>query len=148
MISIFCFFDIRLGDMLLLKYSIFVVSALWGHSDNLKCQSNWAEYVVMSMMQNVFYDSPDLKVLQNWRKPIQSCKEQIALWEKTELLGGHLYMSFFLFFRSSIWPSVHPSIRRALYLRNCASCDQKFWYTHVKWWYLQVFFPFFGLLGG
>ena len=31
----------------------------------------------------------------------------------------------------------------ALYLRNCASYDCGFWYTFVKWWYLQQFFSFF-----
>ena len=31
----------------------------------------------------------------------------------------------------------------APYLRNQASSDHNFWYTRVKWWYLQVFFPFF-----
>ena len=30
-----------------------------------------------------------------------------------------------------------------LYLRNCTSYDCGFWYTCVKWWYLQQFFSFF-----
>ena len=40
------------------------------------------------------------------------------------------------------------------YLRNSIAYDHDFWYTFVKWWYLQVFFfifvkfSFFGLLGG
>ena len=40
------------------------------------------------------------------------------------------------------------------YLRNSIAYDHGFWYTFVKWWYLQVFFSvfskfwFFGLLGG
>ena len=29
------------------------------------------------------------------------------------------------------------------YLRNCTSYDCGFWYTCVKWWYLQQFFSFF-----
>ena len=29
------------------------------------------------------------------------------------------------------------------YLRNCTSCDCRFWYTCVKWWYLQQSFSFF-----
>ena len=28
------------------------------------------------------------------------------------------------------------------YLRNCTSSDHNFWYTYVKWWYLQGFFTF------
>ena len=30
-----------------------------------------------------------------------------------------------------------------LYLRNCTSYDCGFWYTCVKWWYLQQIFSFF-----
>ena len=30
-----------------------------------------------------------------------------------------------------------------LYLRNCTSYDCGFWYTCVKWWYLQQFFFIF-----
>ena len=49
--------------------------------------------------------------------------------------GIHLFMSLFL--------SVHPSVRCAPYLRYCTSSDHNFWKTYVRWWYLQVFFPFF-----
>ena len=34
-------------------------------------------------------------------------------------------------------------IRHAPYLRNNAAYDHDFWYTIVKWWYLQVVFSFF-----
>ena len=51
-------------------------------------------------------------------------------------------------------------IRHAPYLRNSVAYDHDFWYTCVKWWYLQAFFHFskkfsiffhfflIGLLGG
>ena len=45
-------------------------------------------------------------------------------------------------------------IRHTPYLRNSIAYDHDFWYTCVKWWYLQVLFFifskfwFFGLLGG
>ena len=32
-------------------------------------------------------------------------------------------------------------IRHALYLRNIIAYGHDFWYTCVKWWYLQAFFP-------
>ena len=42
-------------------------------------------------------------------------------------------------------------IRHMPYLRNSIAYDHGFWYTCVKWWYLQVFFllifSFFWLLG-
>ena len=41
--------------------------------------------------------------------------------------------------------SVSPSIPHAPYLRIHTSCDHNFWYTRVKWWYLQAFFFFFFL---
>ena len=31
----------------------------------------------------------------------------------------------------------------APYLRYCTSSNHNFWYTWLKWWYLQVFFHFF-----
>ena len=34
-----------------------------------------------------------------------------------------------------------------LYLRNFTSYDCSFWYTCVKWWYLQQFFSFFQKFG-
>ena len=34
-------------------------------------------------------------------------------------------------------------IRHAPYLRNTIGYDHDFWYTCVKWWYLQVRFSFF-----
>ena len=44
-------------------------------------------------------------------------------------------------------------ISHAPYLRNSITYDHQFWYTNVKWCYLQQFFPFFkililGILGG
>ena len=50
--------------------------------------------------------------------------------------------------------SVCLSDCHAAYLRNHTSSDINFWYTYVKWWYLQVLFFifskfwFFWLLGG
>ena len=41
------------------------------------------------------------------------------------------------------FPYVCSSARRALYFRNRTSCDDYFWYTYRKWWYLRVFFSFF-----
>ena len=34
-------------------------------------------------------------------------------------------------------------IRQAQYLRNSIPCDHNFWYTCVKWWYLQALFFIF-----
>ena len=34
-------------------------------------------------------------------------------------------------------------IHHAPYLRNSIAYEHNFWYTCVKWWYLQVFFFFF-----
>ena len=53
------------------------------------------------------------------------------------------------FFHLCDCQSVCLSTCRAPYLRSCASCDHSFWYTCVKWWYLQTFsfikiFDFFG----
>ena len=36
-----------------------------------------------------------------------------------------------------------PSVCHPAYLRNRTSSDHNFWYTHIKWWYLQVLFSFF-----
>ena len=38
---------------------------------------------------------------------------------------------------------VCPSTCCAPYLRNCASSNHNFWYTCVKWWYLQGIFYFY-----
>ena len=46
----------------------------------------------------------------------------------------------------SLFPSVCPSVRCAPYLRNRTSSNHNFWYTCVKWWYLQAFFIFFQIL--
>ena len=48
-------------------------------------------------------------------------------------------MSLFL----SVCLSIRPSVSRAPYLRNHTSSNHNFWYTHVKWWYLQGFFHCF-----
>ena len=40
----------------------------------------------------------------------------------------------------SMHSSVRPSVRHTPYLRNRTSSNRKFWYTCVKWWYLQEFF--------
>ena len=49
----------------------------------------------------------------------------------------HLYISLF----SSIRLSGHPL--RTVFQEHHTSCDHYFWYTCVKWWYLQEFFFFF-----
>ena len=51
----------------------------------------------------------------------------------------HLYVSLFL----SVCCSAHPS---APYLRNRTLCDHNFFYTGVKWWYLQGLFHFYEIL--
>ena len=51
----------------------------------------------------------------------------------------HLYVSLFL----SVCCSAHPS---APYLRNRTLCDHNFFYTCVKWWYLQGLFHFYEIL--
>ena len=75
---------------------------------------------------------------------------------KAWYLGGaptSIYHFFRLSVPLSVRLSVRPSVRRAPYLRNHAPSDHNFWYTDVKWWYLQVFsftflkFWFFGALG-
>ena len=55
---------------------------------------------------------------------------------KQIFLGGHplLYVTF------SVCPFVHLSVMH--HLRNRTSFNHNFWYTCVKWWYLQVFFHF------
>ena len=42
--------------------------------------------------------------------------------------------------RAKNGPKLPVSVCNALYLRNCRSYHQDFWYTGVKQWYLQVFF--------
>ena len=37
-------------------------------------------------------------------------------------------------------------ISHVLYLKNSTAYDHDFWYTCVKWWYLQAFFSFFKIL--
>ena len=55
---------------------------------------------------------------------------------------------------TSICHFFRPSACRASYLRNRTSPNHNFWYTCVKWWYLQAFlfiflkFWLFGLLKG
>ena len=39
--------------------------------------------------------------------------------------------------------SIRLFIRCTAYLRNHTSSNHNFWYTYVKWWYLQVFISFF-----
>ena len=51
----------------------------------------------------------------------------------------HLYVSLFL----SVCCSAHPS---APYLSNRTLCDHNFFYTCVKWWYLQGLFHFYEIL--
>ena len=41
------------------------------------------------------------------------------------------------------WPKMTKKNCLTPYLRNCTSYDCGFWYTCVKWWYLQQFFSFF-----
>ena len=64
--------------------------------------------------------------------------------------GTHHYISVL----PSICPTVHPSKKlpkiknnnymcHGPYLRNIIAYDHDFWYTCVKWWYLQDFFSFF-----
>ena len=70
-------------------------------------------------------------------------------------------LNFFIFcFRwathlyKSLFPSIHPSVCHAPYLKNSTSFDHNFWYTRVQLRYLQAFFSifikfrFFGLLAG
>ena len=72
-------------------------------------------------------------------------------------LGTHHYVTFSIrpSIRLSVRLSNHPSVCHTPYLRNSKAFDHDFWYTCVKWRYLQgVFFSFFlkfwffGLLGG
>ena len=99
--------------------SIYKNSGLWGIS------SNWPNDLLVI---NVY------KTLESYWKSLFA----ILQWTNTASVfrwGTQLYMSLFLLF--------HLSIHCALYLRNCTSCDHSFWYTCVKWWYLQLIFPFF-----
>ena len=65
-------------------------------------------------------------------------KESCAVFEILIFFrwGTHLYPTFSR-------PSVHPSVCRVPYLRYHTSSNHHLWYTCVKWWYLQAFFPFF-----
>ena len=47
---------------------------------------------------------------------------------------------------TSIYHFFRPSVRRAPYLRNRTLSDHNFWYTYVKWWYVQAFFHFLKIL--
>ena len=40
-------------------------------------------------------------------------------------------------------PKMTKTLCLTLHLRNCTSCNCGFWYTCVKWWYLQHFIFFF-----
>ena len=40
------------------------------------------------------------------------------------------------------WPKMRKNCLTS-YLRNCTSYDCGFWYTRLKWWYLQQIFSFF-----
>ena len=45
--------------------------------------------------------------------------------------------------KSKNWPKmIKNSVRLTPYLRNRTSYDCDVWYTCVRWWYLQQFFPF------
>ena len=47
-------------------------------------------------------------------------------------------------FKGKKWPKMTKnSVCLTPYLRNCTSYDCGFWYTSVKWWYLQLSFIFF-----
>ena len=69
-------------------------------------------------------------------------------------LGLHIFFRWDTYLYISLFPSVRPSVCRAAYLMNRTSSDHNFWYTYVKWWYLQAVsfifskFYFFELLGG
>ena len=52
-----------------------------------------------------------------------------------------LYITFSVYL--SIRPFIHPVVRSAQYLKNRTSTNHYFWYTCVKWWYLQFVFSFF-----
>ena len=76
------------------------------------------------------YVSEMMTVLQQFRK----CSISFLGWAPTSIC--HFFC-----------PSVCPPVCCAPYLRNCTSSDHNFWYTYVKWWYLQgVFFNFFLIL--
>ena len=72
----------------------------------------------------------------------------------TSLKWWHLHMLFSFFFNSGFlgcyvgvmdkkWPTMTKKDCHPSYLRDCTSYDCGFWYTCVKWWYLQHFFFFF-----
>ena len=59
-----------------------------------------------------------------------------------------LFFVLFFIFRwgtrryMSLFQSISPPVRRVPYLKNRTSSSHNFWYTCVKWRYLQVFFIF------
>ena len=71
------------------------------------------------------------------------------------ILLQNLMFPNWLVFDTLFCPSILPSFvcpLRTPYLGNCTWSDHNFWYTCVKWWYLQAFlffkatcFLFFGL---
>ena len=81
---------------------------------SLRLQTYWGLQEILYQANN----SPEL----NWELP------KLFRW-------GHpsLYVTF----------SVCPSVRCTPYLRNRTLSKHNFWYTRVKWWYLQAFFSFF-----
>ena len=71
------------------------------------------------------------------------CRDFIFFLKQTQLKSSSTMVSVFSW-GTHLYMSLLPSVRRAPYLRNHTLSDHSFWYTCVKWWYLQVFlFLFF-----
>ena len=77
-----------------------------------------------------------------------------SLKEKERVKGFSIFMDmlwcyYAMSLFSSVRPSVCPSVCRSPYVRNRTSYYHNFWYTYVKWWYLQglffIFSEFWGL---
>ena len=82
------------------------------------------------------------------------CKLCFEVKEEFAILASNLYIiianeliltnHFFRWAPTSICNFFLPPVYRAPYFRNRTAFDHYFWYTCVKWWYLQAFvFCFF-----
>ena len=124
-------------------WALLIMSDLWKKIEFYKGESNHEAIVIAAGgLVGTLQTSPSRQVFLLWKPflptnffplPMKVSVHPIIKW------GTHLYMSLFLFVCLSIHPSFHPSIYQTPYLRNR---NHNFWYTCVKWPYLQKFFSF------
>ena len=132
----FCLFHLIFQEPYIIWSSVMIHMYAW-HICMYVCMYvwyiwfSWSSFVVFSAtiilfcsislslasLSNLFWMSANFSLIFSW--------------------GTHLYRSLFL----SVRLSGHPL--RTVFQEHHTSCDHYFWYTCVKWWYLQEFFFFF-----